>query len=455
MTFVVDAEWKRVAPRQGGGGGVFAGSPPVWFAVTVAGAEVLDAIEHGDSLPAGHEPLTSRLLARGAIHPLPGDPIESSRLTVVIPARIGRGDSARLDLLVARLSPLRVVVVDDRSDQPLVVAGADVIAHDGTAGPGPARNTGLARVTTEFVAFVDADATVDPADLLGLASLLERDTAALAAPRVASADTGRNRVYEASHSPLDLGPVRSLVRPGSRLSYVPAAVLVARADAIRGLGGFDESLRWGEDVDLVWRTVQAGLACRYEPSVIAEHAPRATLRRFCAQRFRYGTSAGPLALRHAGAVAPLRTNIPVFVTSLACLCLWWQVAAPLTAAVWAWFTVGLGRTGLPFADRGRIATRALQRAVAHTAGAVRRAWWPVVAAAAPFSARAAIALGVSFGVPVLVGLARHRPRNIPRWIALRLLDDLAYSAGVWWGALTARSPRCLVPGISAMPARAS
>lgn len=455
MTFAVDAEWVRVAPRHGNGGGVFAGSPPVWFAVTAPGAVILDALETGSALPPGHEPLTSRLSVRGAIHPLPGDPVEPSRLTVVIPARVGGSDRGRLESLVARLAPLRVVVVDDRSDPPLMVTGADVIAHHGTAGPGPARNAGLARVTTEFVAFVDADATVDPTDLLRLASLVDDDGTALVAPRVASSDTGRNRVYEATHSPLDLGPVRALVRPGSRVSYVPAAVLVARTGALRDPGGFDEDLRWGEDVDLVWRTVRAGLACRYEPTVIAEHAPRTTLRGFCAQRFRYGTSAGPLARRHGGSVAPLRTNLAVFAASLAWLCLWWQVAVPLTVAVWAWFTVGLGRTGLPFADRGRIAARALQRAVAHTAGAVRRPWWPIVAAAAPFSARAAIALGVSFGVPVLVGLARHRPRNFPRWIVLRILDDLTYGTGVWWGAVVARSPRCLMPAVSAMPTRAS
>ena len=34
---------------------------------------------------------------------------------------------------------------------------------------------------------------------------------------------------------------------------------------------FDPALRVGEDVDLVWRLVAAGLAVRYDPAVEVEH----------------------------------------------------------------------------------------------------------------------------------------------------------------------------------------
>jgi len=32
-----------------------------------------------------------------------------------------------------------------------------------------------------------------------------------------------------------------------------------------------------------------------------------------------------------------------------------------------------------------------------------------------------------------------------RFIVARRLDDLAYGAGLWWGALRSRSPRALLP----------
>ena len=78
--------------------------------------------------------------------------------------------------------------------------------------------------------------------------------------------------YDAEHSPLDLGPEPARVRAGTRVSYVPAAAIVCRVDAIREIGGFDEALRFGEDVDLVWRLDAAGWRCRYEP--VATVVPR-------------------------------------------------------------------------------------------------------------------------------------------------------------------------------------
>ena len=38
-----------------------------------------------------------------------------------------------------------------------------------------------------------------------------------------------------------------------------------RRAALEQLGGFAEDLRFGEDVDLVWRLVEAGHRVRYDP----------------------------------------------------------------------------------------------------------------------------------------------------------------------------------------------
>jgi hypothetical protein len=87
------------------------------------------------------------------------------------------------------------------------------------------------------------------------------------------------------------------VAPGARVAYVPSAALIVRRAA---LGGFDEALRYGEDVDLVWRLHDRGWRVRYDPRVVIRHDARALLSR----RFRYGTSAAPLAQRHPGRLAP-------------------------------------------------------------------------------------------------------------------------------------------------------
>jgi hypothetical protein len=60
-----------------------------------------------------------------------------------------------------------------------------------------------------------------------------------------------------------------------------------------------------EDVDLVWRLHDAGWRIRYDPAVrVSHHEPRGWAP-LLARRFRYGTSAAPLAMRHPGQVPPV------------------------------------------------------------------------------------------------------------------------------------------------------
>ena len=72
-----------------------------------------------------------------------------------------------------------------------------------------------------------------------------------------------------------------------------------------GAGPFDDDLRYGEDVDLVWRLAEAGWRVRYDPAASISHAEPVTWTRLLARRFRYGYSAAPLARRHPGQVPPL------------------------------------------------------------------------------------------------------------------------------------------------------
>ena len=68
----------------------------------------------------------------------------------------------------------------------------------------------------------------------------------------------------------------------------------ARRCIVRTPVRFDETLRYGEDVDLIWRLLDQGHRVVYDPSVVVLHHEADVLRR----RFRYGTSAAPLAARH-------------------------------------------------------------------------------------------------------------------------------------------------------------
>lgn len=414
---------------------IVAGSPLRLFRLGTTGLGVVEAIERGEEVdvPA----LTDRLVDAGAVHPTPPPARPTGLVTLVVPAH--SEDTDRLTRLraAAERDGLAIIVVDDASPEP--IDGAE-IRLDRNGGPGVARNAGLERVITELVAFVDADVDLpagwlDP--LVGHLTGPEGAHTGLVAPRVRSLPgQGRLARYEQQRSPLDMGPEPARIRAGTRVSYVPAAVIVCRAEAVRAVGGFDPDLRFGEDVDLVWRLDTAGWACRYEPTVEVTHRPRASWRAWIRQRIGYGSSAAPLARRHPGALAPVRLH-GWSLTAWA-LTLGGHPGPGAVAAVGSAAALPARLPGVPHEVAFGLALRGNLYAGRTLADAVRRVWWPIVAVAALRSRTARRVLIASL-------LAAGHP--------LRMLDDLAYGIGVWRGIGRERTLAPIVPDIQGWPDR--
>jgi mycofactocin glycosyltransferase len=459
--FRLDSSWSR--PR--GGTIALGGSPLTLFRLTPGGQQVADALEHGNPLPDGHEPLTDRLIAAGALHPevvgarSPHDVGRASNDAVDVVIPVYDEDPNRLTELVAALrrsaSVGDVVIVDDASPAPLRdVEGARVVRLEVNGGPAQARNAGVAATTAPLVLFVDADITLDSDDADALIDALCRhlddDAVAVAAPRVvARSGTGRLAAFDAARSPLDLGPEPARVRALTRVSYVPAAMVLVRRCAFVDLGGFDASMRFGEDVDLVWRFDTAGWRCRYEPAVVASHDVRPDLSRWLRQRRNYGTSAAPLALRHGPSVSPLRL-------SRWSLAAWGTAAAghpliglTIAAATTAEFARRIG--DIP--GRARVAVRYAGFGHLHAgrliARSLTRTWWPLALAAALVSRRARRVLATAVLVPPVVEWWTKRPSLDPvSYVMLSLADDVAYGTGVWIGCWRERDLRAIAPSIT-------
>lgn len=443
VTFVPDDQWFRSSD----GLGVLAGSPLSFFRVSPAGAQVLNAIENGTPLPHQHKQLTDRLSQAGAIHPVPTQLTSISDITVVIPAFIS--DNAQLSQLrnlISLLDGLAIVVVDDCSPIDITVNGATVVRHRSNLGPGAARNTGLEHVATSFVAFIDADTEVTTENILQLAAYFEEQSTIMVAPRILTPHTNTAiSEYESHHSPLNLGTRPAVVRPLSRVSYIPAAVMLVRTDIIRNIGGFLPTMRLGEDVDLVWRLAKTGGNIRYVPQIECVHQPRQSVRALLRQRFGYGSSAAHLDSLHPRTAAPLRTHVVFLLPTVLLLSGYLYLAALTLPVVFSFFIFVLRKTGLSLRQRIRVILIGLLAAIRLTASAVIRTWWPIFVVLGAYFLRPGFALAVCAFSPVMFGLVRYKPSHPLTYSVLRVLDPIAYGAGVWAGAIKRKSLRCLLP----------
>ena len=457
------------------------GSPVRVLRLTAAGARQVTGWFSGTHVPesAAARRLARRLLDAGIAHPDLGDSSpRAAEVTVVIPVRDRHGELRRcLAGLAGGAS--RVLVVDDCSADPAAIAaiaseyGARVVHRPVNGGPGAARNTGLAAAATELVAFLDSDCVPAPGWLDRLLPHFADPALGAVAPRIVPHEPGASWLarYEGASSTLDMGARPGIVRPGARVSYVPGAALVVRKAAAGG--GFAAGMFVGEDVDFVWRMSAAGWRVRYEPDAVMGHQHRVLLRSWFARRADYGTSAAALEQLHPGAVRPLYAS-------------WWTVGAwaaafsrrpglavALTGTATALLARRLSRvTGerwpLPAAATGadnskgrgsaawvlaaRLAGGGTLAAGRPLGSALSRTWWPLAIPAAVFVRRLRLPVAALILAPPLLDWADHRPPLDPaRYVAARLLDDAAYSLGVWQGCADRRTIRPLLPAIGSGP----
>lgn len=403
--------------------------------------------------------LAARLLDAGLAHPDLAPAADAAGVTVVIPVKDRPAGLARLLAALradAVTAGLPVVVVDDGSAVPVRADGAVVVRHEVARGPAAARNAGLRAVGTPFVAFLDSDCVPRPGWLQALLPHLADPRLALVAPRiVALPGTGWLHDYEAAAGALDMGPHAAPVLPLTAVSYVPSAALLCRRAALGGPeeagSGFDEAMRVAEDVDLVWRLTAAGWRVRYDPAAEVAHEPPAGTAEWLRRRAFYGTGAALLAARHDGLVSPLVVAPDVAAAAVLAVAggrTGRAVAAGLLVTRAVRLARRLARSGepLPLGLAAGLTARSAGVSVRAMARSVTRHHWPLAVAAAGVSRRARRSLAVLAVVEGIAAWLPHRSRVGPvRSLAARRLEDLAYGAGLWTGAVRARSAAALLP----------
>lgn len=448
----------------GRGSALLGGSPTRLLRLAPAAQSMLSdgRLEVRDAVSAQ---LARTLLDATVAHPRPVGGPSHRDVTIVIPVR---DNIAGLKRLVASLRGLRVIVVDDGSQIPVCqedlrlahCCQVEVLRHSVSRGPAAARNTGLAACATDFVAFLDSDVVPRRGWLEALLGHFCDPTVALAAPRIVGMADSDHPVarYEAIRSSLDLGACEAPVVPYGKVAYVPSAAIVCRCSALRELGGFDEGLRSGEDVDLCWRLVDTGSRLRYEPIALVAHEHRVTPRDWVARKAFYGRSAAPLSVRHPDKTAPMVISgwalagwiLLSFRSRLGSL-----VALAIASLIGRRVATSMRGPDTAHWDVAVVTVRGQAAAGLQLASAICRHYWPIALVAACVSQhcrRVVLLAAISDGV---VDWLRHarcdsddvRPLGLPAYLLLKRVDDLAYGAGLWGGVLREGNLAALKPQI--------
>jgi len=204
-------------------------------------------------------------------------------------------------------SKLEIIVVDDGSNDDTrdVVSGYDVklITQPENRGQSAARNRGVNMARGEIVAFVDSDCIADPGWLKGLVPYFQDGRNVLVGGYVASFyhESLLDR-YEEVKSPLNMGEETVVGAGAGSDFYVPTCNMLVRRDKYVQVGGLDEQMRVGEDVDLCWRLKEHGYRLVYVPKGVVRHKHRNQILEGFKRRFQYGESEPVLYLTH-GSIA--------------------------------------------------------------------------------------------------------------------------------------------------------
>jgi glycosyltransferase involved in cell wall biosynthesis len=238
-------------------------------------------------------------------------PPASAAVSVVVPCR---NAASTIDAQLAALADqdfdgaLEIVVVDNQSTDGTArrvaqwqraIPALRVVDARGRAAPAFARNTGIAAARHELVVACDADDVVDRAWARRLAESL------------ANADVVAGGTVEWGGNALPDPPdPRPFGRAG--FGYLPAlsgSSFGVRKAAWSRLGGFDEELVYGEDIDFAWRAQLDGLRYASRPDAFVYHRVPDAAGELFRKWVRYGTYQPRLYRKFRGRALP-RQPVP-------------------------------------------------------------------------------------------------------------------------------------------------
>lgn len=224
------------------------------------------------------------------------------RVSVVICSYNGAATLTECLTSVTRLDypDYEVILIDDGSTDhtPQIAAafpGVRYIRQD-NRGLSAARNSGAQAATGSIVAYTDSDCVVDDKWLHYLVTAMSRQKVdAIGGPNVPPPSDG----WIAKCVAASPGGPSHVMLDDRFAEHVPGCNMAFDRRKLLELGGFDHQFRVaGDDVDICWRFLDAGLKIGYAPAALVWHHRRTSLGAYIKQQRGYGRSEGMLSFKH-------------------------------------------------------------------------------------------------------------------------------------------------------------
>ena len=451
MRLVLD----HTACRLDGGRVLLAGSPLTFFRLGPTGQRVVDAIAAGQDVPASARPLTDRLIDAGAAHPRPsGERFTVADVTVVIPVH-GHNPSAALDAVGTGRGG------GDRGRRQPAARHRPGRHPGGRHRPAPRRQPGPGGRPHDRRGHGDHAPGGLPRRRLRTGRRLAGAPARPLRRRSGGSRRASHRHRAGARHARSLRRGRAARstsarwRPGSRRRRGCPTCRPRRwwsawrrwrtSAGSTGRCAWERTSTWSG----AWRSTDGDAATNPAPWSPTGHGRRwgdssASASATAVRRPRW-TSATPARSRRSSS-GHGRREVGVWPP--------WATLPPAQSSAWCPQPGSVGpsprsRSGTSW--RSGLAWSGLLRGGEQLASIATRAWWPVALIAGITVRRLRAPLAVAAVLPPLIDWVRtvraSTTRLDPaRYLALRLLDDGAYGAGVWAGAIEARSAGALLPG---------
>jgi O-antigen biosynthesis protein len=192
-----------------------------------------------------------------------------------------------------------ILVNDGSSDATAEIAAGFpkvICHHQENRGLSVARNVGADLATGEIVAYTDDDCVVDEHWLHYLVrAMLDQEVEGIGGPNI-TPDFDSWVAKCVASSP---GNPSHVMLDDRHAEHVPGCNMAFRRDILLGMGGFDPQYRVaGDDVDVCWRLLDAGMSIGYAPGAMVWHHRRATVEAYGKQQKGYGRSEAMVRFKH-------------------------------------------------------------------------------------------------------------------------------------------------------------